>query len=146
MATQENLECIHPMNQHGNFPVSNTILRVCRSITEPIRVGNNWDERWGSIHLGLITSWERGREMSTESPAIAEAARNGQLIILPWKGGVEKKIKKTEKFGTLNYLAMWQGLRGENLDIDINTDKAITCSVTNMIVTFTNDIKKYMTS
>lgn len=35
-----------------------------------------------------------------------------------WKGSVENKTIKGEKYGTLYYLAQWQGLRGENLDIE----------------------------
>lgn len=58
-----------------------------RSINEPIRSEPSFDERWGSIDLGLITSWERGRVKSMEQPKLAEQALAGQLIVLPWKGG-----------------------------------------------------------
>ena len=80
---------------------------ITRSINEPIREGLSWDQRWRESDKGLIACWERGREMSIETPKLVELARKGELIILAWKGGVDKKIKKTQKYGTLNYLAMW---------------------------------------
>ena len=60
-----------------------------------------------------------------------------------WKGGVEKKTKKKEKYGTLSYLAQWQGIRGDDLDIDLTDEKEIVCSRTGTKVTFTADREKY---
>ena len=88
---------------------------VSRSNNEPKREGLSWDERWKASDKGLIVCWERGREKSIEDPDLAERARKGELPVLGWKGGVEKKIEKKKKYGTLNYLAQWQGLRGEDL-------------------------------
>ena len=118
-------------------------MKTYRSITKPVRENINWDERWRDIDQGLIACWERGREKSAEAPKLAEQARLGQLVVLPWKGGVEKTIKKTQKFGTFRYLAMWQGLRGEDLNIDDSEEIAITCAVTAMTVVFTSDSAKY---
>lgn len=81
--------------------------------------------------------------MHLENPALAAQAQSGQFPLLPWKGGVEKATKKGQKYGTLYYLAMWQGLRGDDLDIDASKDHAIVCSVTGMTVVFTNDFAKY---
>lgn len=64
-------------------------------------------------------------------------------MVLPWKGGVEKAIKKKQKFGTLYYLAMWQGLRGEDLNIDLDEETVMRCTATGMNVTFTRDMAKY---
>lgn len=86
-------------------------MKIYRSIAEPIRQNAKWDERWNSDDDGLIACWERGREKRLEAPALAAQAVDGQLIVLPWKGGVEKATKKKRKYGTLFYLAMWQGLR-----------------------------------
>lgn len=113
-----------------------------RSINAPLRLDPSFDERWGTVDLGLITSWERGREKSTEEPKLAEQARAGQLIVLPWKGGVEKAIQKKLKYGVLNYLAMWQGLRGEDLNIDVEKETLLTCTATDMTVVFTSDLTK----
>jgi hypothetical protein len=33
--------------------------------------------------------------------------------------GVSRSLKKLEKYGSLKYLAQWQGLRGEDLDVDL---------------------------
>lgn len=113
-----------------------------RSITDPIRLDPSFDERWGNADLGLITSWERGREKSFEDPKLAEQALAGQLLVLPWKGGVEKAIQKKLKFGVFNYLAMWQGLRGEDLNINVEKETPLTCTATGMIVVFTGDLAK----
>jgi len=118
-------------------------MKTYRSISEPIRANAKWEERWNGFDQGLIACWERGREKSLEDPNLAAQARNGQLVVLPWKGGVEKIIKKKQKFGTLHYLAMWQGLRGEDLNVDVSEEIALTCTVTAMTVVFTGDLAKY---
>jgi hypothetical protein len=118
-------------------------MRIHRSITDPIREGATWDERWKSEDDGLITCWERGREKRLEDPSLAAQASDGQLVVLPWKGGVEKAIKKKQKFGTLFYLAMWQGLRGEDLNIDPTEEIVLNCTRTGMSVVFTGDMAKY---
>lgn len=118
-------------------------MQVHRSINEPIRENLAWVERWEGADRGLIACWERGREKSRESPALASQAREGQLVVLPWKGGVEKAVKKSQKFGTLYYLAMWQGLRGDDLQIDIDLELTMVCSATRMTVIYTSDPSKY---
>lgn len=117
-------------------------MKIYRSITESIRADAKWDERWNSEDHGLIACWERGREKRFEDPALAAQAVEGQLVVLPWKGGVEKVIKKKQKFGTLFYLAMWQGLRGDDLNIDSAKEISLYCTATGMNVVFTNDMAK----
>ncbi len=92
---------------------------------------------------GLITCWEVGRINRIKSPELAARAMNGELPVLPWKGGVEKKLKK-EKYGSLYYLAQWQGLRNEDLDIDTSEERRITCIKTGMTVIYTGDASKYV--
>jgi hypothetical protein len=118
-------------------------MKIHKSISEPIRENAKWDERWNAEDGGLIACWERGREKRLEDPALAAQAVEGQLVVLPWKGGVEKAIKKKQKYGTLFYLAMWQGLRGEDLDVDTSEELALNCTATGMTVVFTNDMAKY---
>lgn len=65
-----------------------------RSIADPIRPDPSFVDRWETINCGLLTSWERGREKSVDEPKLAEQALAGQLMVLPWKGGVEKAIQK----------------------------------------------------
>ena len=118
-------------------------MKIHRSIAKPIRSNLTWEESWKDADQGLIVYWERGREKSVEDPELAAQARSGQLVILPWKGGVEKAIKKTEKYGTLYYLAMWQVLRLEDLNIETDQESKVTCAVTKMTVIFTNEYAKY---
>lgn len=116
-----------------------------RSVDEPIREDMSWDERWMGYDKGLITCWERGREKREKNPDLVERARKGELVILAWKGGVEKKTKqKKQKYGALQYLSTWQGLRGDDLDININEEKKLICSKTGKSVIFTNDSSKYL--
>ena len=115
---------------------------IFRSITEPIRENLTWEHRWENDDKGLIACWERGREKRVENPQLAIDALNDELVVLPWKGGVEKAIKLPHKYGSLKYLAMWQGLRSENLEISLNDEKSLICSKTKMKVTFTFDQTK----
>lgn len=116
---------------------------IHRSADEPKREGLSWQETWNSEDQGLIACWERGREKRRESPGLAERAINGELPALAWKGGVERAMQKKKKFGTLNYLATWQGLRGEDLDIDMDSEPVLVCSRTGMMVVYTGDSTKY---
>lgn len=116
--------------------------RIYRSCNEPIRMNPSFEERWRGPDNGLITCWEVGRNKSIEAPELAVCARNNELPVLGWKGGVAKKIQKEEKYGSINYLAQWQGLRGEDLNIDLMEEKEIVCSKTGMKVIFTADVSK----
>lgn len=116
---------------------------IFRSRHEPIREGLSWDDKWRSQDKGLIKCWEVGRDNAKQKSDLVKSAKNGELPILPWKGGVDKAIKKKEKYGTLNYLAMWQGLRGDDLDITIGEEDKITCSRTGVTVIYTADSSKY---
>src|SRR5438132_295666 len=104
--------------------------RLRRSAAQPIREGLSWEERWEGSDRGLIWCWERGRQMRVEEPELAARAEKGELVVLVWKGGVEGKLKVEKKFGTLKYLASWQGLRGEDLDIIIESERVIICAKT----------------
>ncbi len=118
-------------------------IRIQQSIREPIRRFPSFDERWNGHDGGLIICWESGREMVSREPEIAGRAKMGELPVLGWRGGVDKKLKgKKVKFGTFFYLAQWQGLRGEDLDIDTSIEKTIVCSRTGMAVVFTDDRAK----
>lgn len=115
-------------------------MKLYRSIKEPIRLNLKWEERWSSVPLGLISSWERGREKGIEDPKLATMACDGQLVLLPWKGGVNKPVNKTKtkKYGVLNYLAMWQGVRCDDLCIDLIGGLELTCSKSGQTVIFTD--------
>ena len=100
-------------------------------------------ELWDGDDRGLILCWELGREKRQREPELARRAENGELPVSAWKGGVEKKTKIGKKYGTLNYLAQWQGLRGEDLNIDLSEETELICSKTGMKVIYTGDVKKY---
>lgn len=110
--------------------------RWYRSIDEPIREGLSWSETWEGPDRGLIWCWERGRQERIERPYDAALANKGVLIGLDWKGGVEKKLAVEKKQGTLRYLATWQGLRGEDLGIDLEAERVIVCTRTGQAVVF----------
>jgi hypothetical protein len=107
-----------------------------RSVRQPIRAGLTWEELWLGPDNGLIWCWERGRQKSEEEPELAVRARKGELVPLAWIGGVTEKLKLAKKRGTLNYLATWQGLRGEDLDIPLAGERVIVCTGTDQTVVF----------
>jgi hypothetical protein len=113
---------------------------IFRSISEPIREKLSWIEIWRGQDDGLIHCWELGRKKRMSQPDLAVRAEAGELVPLGWKGGVQKKLEVEVKLGTLNYLAEWQGLRGENLNIDVGLDSVIVCSKTGQRVRFTHKI------
>lgn len=117
-------------------------MKLHRSTAEPVRLNATWAERWSGGDQGFIAAWEQGREMSLADPMVSATARAGRLVPLPWKGGVDKPLKG-KKYGTLKYIAMWQGLRGEDLDIDTEIEFALKCSTTETTVLFTNDPEKF---
>ena len=110
--------------------------RLQRRMSLPIREGLDWDQRWRGADRGLIFCWERGRQKRVEDTELADRATKGELVTLAWKGGVDRKVKNEQKVGTLRYLATWQGLRGEDLDIQVDEEITITCAVTGQPVVF----------
>lgn len=120
-------------------------LKVTRSIETPIREFPSFEERWRGEDKGLITAWEVGRERAIENPELKMAALNNELPALGYIGGYEKKLTvKKFKYAPFHYLAQWQGLRGNDLDIDSIRDegKFLICSKTNMKTIFTSNSNK----
>lgn len=115
---------------------------IHRRIDQPIREGLTWYQLWDAPDRGLIKCWEVGRQLSVSDPQLAARCCANELPPLGWKGGVSRTLKKAEKYGALNYLAQWQGLRGEDLCIDLETEMAVTCHKTGMIILFTPDVQK----
>jgi len=110
--------------------------RLQRSISEPIRQDLSWHDIWQGPDKGLIYCWEKGRMKRVDQPEDAACAERGELIALVWKGGVRKKLKAETVRGTLNYLATWQGIRGEDLDIDMEGERVIICSKFKQAIVF----------
>lgn len=111
-------------------------------ISTPIRRDIDWKQTWQGPDQGLIKCWETGRKLAESNPGLADHCKAGALPLLNWKGGVSRALKKKEKFGALQYLAQWQGLRGEDLLIDLSLELVLNCSATGMVVTFTPDLGK----
>lgn len=118
-------------------------MRINMSEVDPKHATLTWAERWEGPDSGLISCWQRGKEKAGEDPSLAAEAINGELILLPWKGGIERATKQAQKYGSLFYLAMWQGLRGDPLNLDTEQEVTLTCSRTGMKVTYTPDQAKY---
>lgn len=118
---------------------------IFRPIGSPLRPdGLSFEERWRNEDKGLIVSWEVGRQLAEKRPELAEKALRGELPELAWKGGTDKEtLKINHKYGSLQYLAQWQGLRGEDLDIDLDEEYTLTCSRTGVDFTYTDDINKH---
>jgi len=129
-------------------------MMIHRSIDEPIRADLSWEERWQGPDGGLIAAWEAGRHLAAAEPQRAALALNGELIVLPWKGGLEPpdptkpkkptKGKKAPKYGSLRYLAMWQGVRCEDLSIDTGSETTLICTRNKSAVVYTPDSTKYV--
>ena len=78
-------------------------MKIYRRQEDPIRDEIATAETWLAQDDGIIACWECGRMMAAAQPELAEQARAGVLMILPWKGGVEKKLKGKARIGTYRY-------------------------------------------
>jgi hypothetical protein len=123
-----------------------------RSIEEQItKYWLSFEERWRGPDRGLIVSWECGRLMRDQEPQLAARADGGELVPLPWKGSPER-VKTPEglserrglvcqrRFGCLEYLAMWQGLRNQDLNIVVDGEQTVRCTRTDIQVTFVENM------
>lgn len=126
-------------------------MRVRAAVQNPPELGDSYEERFGTPERTLVSCWLRGLEVrkdavtaklagkATQELELIERAEAGELPVLPWKGGVPKAGKQHEKVGATHYLAMWRGLRGEDLDIDLESTNVVTCTRFGVRVTFTMD-------
>lgn len=78
-----------------------------------------------------------------EWPDLADAAISNELVPLPWTDGLQIAIKSKRKYGTMRYLAMWQGLRGEDLVINTASERQLRCQRFGVTVTFTANPAMY---
>lgn len=115
-------------------------MRIQAAVDRPPVVGDTWGDRWDGPDRGLFLCWRRGLQKRVEDQELAARASAGELPVLPWRGGVERAIKASEKPGSLFYLAMWQGLRGEDLDVDLDATVVLTCTRTRQRVSFTPNL------
>lgn len=118
-------------------------MRFTVDKTTPIRNGADYGQRWNGSDRGLIAAWERGRELATDNPDLSAKALQGELVPLPFKGGIERAMKD-RKFGSLLYFAMWQGLRGDDLDIDTTREYTSICTRFGTTVVFTTNVARLL--
>lgn len=116
---------------------------IFRSIREEIRKNISTKDRWESNDYGLITCWEVGREKRRANDEVVAKAEIGELPVLGWKGGIAESTKLKKKYGSLKYLAQWQGLRGEDLKINTSLETIVVCKKTGITVIFTSDTSKF---
>lgn len=64
------------------------------------------------------------------------------MIPLVWKGGVEKKFLKTTKYESMYYLAIWERLRGENLNINLDSEQSVASAATAIMIIVMPNIEK----
>lgn len=95
-------------------------------------------ETWREERTALIACWRRGVALAKENPSLAQRAREGELVELPWRGGVEAPIKG-KKYGSHRYLAMWQGLRGDELSMPASGSAELTCAAHGVKVIYLSD-------
>lgn len=94
---------------------------------------------------GLITAWLKGLEHGFVDISLAQKAISGELPPTPFKGGFQKALKSDAiKIGSMHYVAYWQGLRGEDLYIDTESEPQMTCSRTGVCCTYTMDMAKLL--
>jgi hypothetical protein len=108
---------------------------TARAMDPPV-LPEDWSERWEGPDGGLLACWVNGLETARAKPDLALRAMAGELLPLEWRGGVEGPMKAKWKAGTLFYLAKWQGLRGDDLCIETNSQVTKYCTRTGVAVVF----------
>lgn len=101
---------------------------------------DDFELRLNGPDRGLINAWQAGLNFRANNAELVEKALAGELPPLPFRGGVERKIQAQNKIGSLCYVAMWHGLRGEDLHLDTDQSIQMVCSATQVPVTYTLDM------
>lgn len=113
-------------------------MRIQASFAAPPSFEPDYERRNHGPDEGLINAWLAGVSKRSAWPHIAQQAAAGELPPLPYKGGIPKQLKTVkEKIGSMHYLAMWTGLRGEDLDLDTEREETRTCTKYGVKVLFT---------
>jgi hypothetical protein len=110
-------------------------MRVTTRLSEAPTRHQTYAERWEGPDGGLIAAWRQGLLMRDPRPDWARSASRDELPELPWRGGGSEVIKGKRQ-GTWLYLAMWQGLRSEALDVDTSQPLELRCTLTGVLTQF----------
>lgn len=130
-------------SQHPTSRLSLMLLHDAFANPPPMAL--DYAERMEGPDQGVINAWLAGIAMRRDPPSEQQkSALAGELLPLPYRGGVDRKLKIKQKIGALHYLAMWQGLRGDDLNIDTESEPELVCTKTGVLVLFTLDHKRLM--
>lgn len=125
---------------------------VRESVASAPPVSKRYEDRLEGPDKGVINAWlagliKRREAFATSQPTplrLVARAEAGELPVLPYRGGVEVAIKRQDKIGSLLYVAMWLGLRGEDLLIDTDSEPTLVCQRTGVPVLFTLNTDKML--
>lgn len=112
-------------------------MQVIATAAQPPEIATNYQDRNHGPDKGLLNAYVAGMKLAQQNKDVANKALQGELPVLPYKGGFEKAIKIGKKYGPLLYLAMWHGLRGDDLNINTEQEYTLTCSATGMTGIYT---------
>lgn len=127
-------------------------MLITASAINPPVLGDSWEERQEGPDAGLISAWLAGRDQREWWQDTVAAIKRNELPVLPFKGGIPEKdddeeeaVKKQgKKLGSLHYIAMMQGLLGEDLYLETSKDIVRVCSKTGVQVIFTCDTARLL--
>ncbi len=109
-------------------------------------------------HLGMDNALKichgTGKVIRKSDPELTSRVERGELPVLDWPGGCDAETSPPRQFGSLFYLAQWQGLRGEswhgitgeNKNISTTKPIDIKCAATGVVTTFTKDATKFLST
>lgn len=105
-----------------------------------------------SANNALEICHRSGRELGKSNPELACRAKRGELPALDWPGGVDTVPHPSRQFGSLFYLAQWQGLRdeawhgitGSNKNMSTTCPVGIKCVASGTVTVFIKDARKYL--
>lgn len=121
-------------------------MLISRAPGEQRVCAQSWDAIWRGPDGGLVRCWENGRAISSsslsENVSLTSKVAAGELPILDWIGGVSRSLK-SKKYGSLQYLATLQGIKGEPLSIDTASEVSLTCEKTGTTVIFTGNTSRF---
>lgn len=100
---------------------------IQRSISEPERIGLDWNAAWQGPDRGLITCWETGRKLAIQIPELAERCRAGELAAAQ----LERRHARSKRKTKPALFTTWP-----------NGKVTLTCTKTGMVITYTGDISK----
>ena len=113
-------------------------MLVTQAADAPSTLASSWEDRWHGPDCGLIAAWQAGRDLALLRADLVAACVANELPELPWKGNGRLLKRRVPRYGPFHYVAMWQGLRGDDLHIDTSIDLRRVCARTGQAVIYTS--------